>query len=217
MSKLARAVSGKSPEPRGQLVVTAPVFRRMHIAPIVSGLLRAHSALNARLELTDRLTRLVDEGIDVAVRIAELTGSALHAIKIADVRRIGVASPAYLNEHGTPREIANLHDHSLVAFDSFASVGEWRFANPHNQVIRFVPRLLTNSIEATIDAALNGLGIARVLSYQVARHLKERKLVRLFQVLEPTPIPVNLVFQSNRQRSPNVRALVDATKRYFRR
>ena len=214
----SRVMRGATLEPSGYLVVTAPVvFGRMHIAPIVAGLLRAHAALNVRLDLTDRVVRLADEGIDVAVRIADLSDSALHALKVADVRRVLVASPEYLKTHGTPREIAHLHEHSLITFDSFAPNGEWRFAGPRSQTIRFEPRLLTNSVETAIDAALDGLGIVRALSYQVARHVKERRLVRLLASHEPAPVPVNLVFQANRQRSPNVRALLDAARRYFSR
>ena len=218
LDEAGRAMRGAMLEPSGYLVITAPVvFGRMHIAPIVAGLLRAHPSLNVRLDLTDRLVRLADEGIDVAVRIAELSDSALHAVKVAEVRRVLVASPEYLKSRGTPRELAQLRDHDLITFDSFAPNGEWRFAGPRNTVIRFEPRLLTNSVETATDATVNGLGITRVLSYQVARYLKERRLVRLFPELEPPPLPVNLVFQANRQHSPNVRALLDASRRYFSR
>ena len=218
LEEAALAVRGSGAEPRGLLVVTAPVvFGRMHIAPIVANLLRAHAALNVRLLLTDRVVRISEEGIDVAVRIADLADSALHAVKVAEVRRVLVASPAYLKARGTPREIADLHDHDLIAFDSFAPNGEWRFAGPRSPALRFKPRLLTNSVETVTDAALDGLGIARVLSYQVARHIQERRLVRLFPTHEPLPLPVNLVFQANRQRSPNVRALLDAARAYFAR
>jgi DNA-binding transcriptional LysR family regulator len=212
----ARALRGAGAEPRGLLVVTAPVvFGRMHIAPIVAGLIRAHARLNVRLTLTDRVVRLVDEGIDVAVRIADLSDSALHALKLADVRRVLVASPAYLKKHGTPREVAHLHDHNLIAFDNFTANSEWRFAGPKAAAIRFEPRLLTNDVDTAIEAAIDGLGITRVLSYQVARHFKDGRLVRLFAQLEPAPVPVSLVFQANRQRSPNVRALIEAARRYF--
>lgn len=218
LDEAGRAMRGAALEPSGYLVITAPVvFGRMHIAPIVAGLLRDHPALNVRLDLTDRVVRLADEGIDVAVRIADLSDSALHAVRVGNVRRVLVASPDYLKSRGTPREIAHLHDHDLIAFDSFAPNGEWRFASPRNALIRFEPRLLTNSVETATDATLNGLGIARVLSYQVARYLKERRLVRLLPDLEPAPVPVNLVFQANRRHSPNVRALLDAARRYFSR
>jgi DNA-binding transcriptional LysR family regulator len=218
LDEAARAVRGSGAEPRGLLVVSAPVvFGRMHIARIVASLLRAHPSLNVRLDLTDRVVRLVDEGIDVAVRIADLSDSALRAVKIGDVRRVLIASPAYLKARGTPREIANLRDHDLITFDSFAPNGEWRFSGPRNLAIRFEPRFLTNSVETAIDAALDGLGIARALSYQVVRHLKEQRLVRLFPNHEPGPVPVHLVFQANRQHSPNVRALLDASRAYFSR
>lgn len=214
----ARNLRGKGAEPRGLLVVTAPVvFGRMHIQPVVAGLLRAHPKLNVHLTLTDRVVRLVDEGIDVAVRIADLSDSALHAVKVAEVSRIMVASPAYLKRRGTPREISQLHDHDLIAFDNFAPNGEWRFGGPRGGALRFEPRLLTNDVGVTTDAALEGLGIARLLSYQVARPIKDGRLIRLLPTFEPPPIPVSLLFQANRQHSPNVRALLDASRRYFAR
>ena len=213
-----RLMHGRGAEPSGMLTVTAPVvFGRMHIAPIVAGLLRAHRALSIRFMLTDRVVRLVDEGLDVAVRIGELSDSALHATKIAEVRRILVASPAYLKIKGTPREVADLRKHDLIAFDNLAPNGEWRFAGPRTNAVRVEPRLFTDDIPSAIDAALDGFGIARLLSYQVAKEIKEGRLIRLMKNFEAAALPVHLVFQANRQRSPNVRAFLDAVRKYFAR
>jgi DNA-binding transcriptional LysR family regulator len=107
------------------------------------------------------------------------------------------------------------HNHDLIAFDNFTQNGEWRFAGARRTVIRFEPRLLTDSVEAAIDAAIDGLGITRVLSYQVACHVREGRLTYLLAPLDPPAVPVNLLFQANRQRSPNVRALLGASRRYF--
>lgn len=213
----ARAIRGEDAEPRGTLIITAPVvFGRMHILPIASGLLRAYPRLDVRLTLTDRVIRLVDEGIDVAVRIAELSDSALLALRVAEVRRVLVASSAYLAAHGTPAEAAQLREHALIAFDSFTQNGEWRFGPAGHPAIRVAPRLLTNSVEAAIDAAVDGLGITRALSYQVLHHVRARRLVRVLPDLDPPPVPVNLVYHTNRQGTANVRALVAAARAYFR-
>ena len=212
----ARNLRGETAEPRGVLMVTAPVvFGRLHILPVITGMLRRHPALEVRLTLTDRVVRLAEEGIDVAVRIAELPDSALHAVRLTEVQRVLVASPAYLEAHGEPDRVAALRDHALVAFDNFTRNGEWRFGPAGQVAIRCEARLLTNSVEATIDAAVDGLGIARVLNYQVAAHLADGRLRRVLAGHEPPPVPVSLVFQANRQRSPNVRALVEAARHAF--
>jgi DNA-binding transcriptional LysR family regulator len=216
LDEAARSLRGESAEPRGLLVVTAPVmFGRMHIRPIVSQLLRAHPKLDVRLTLTDRVVRLIDEGIDVAVRIAELSDSALHALQVGEVRRVLVASPDYLTARGMPATVAALHDHDLIAFDNFSRNSEWRFAGPAHAAIRLEPRLLTNSIDAAIDAAIDGLGIARTLSYQVMRHVADGRLVLVLDDLAPPPSPVSILYPANRQRSANVRAFVAAAKRTF--
>ena len=212
-----RSLRGEDAGPRGALVVTAPVvFGRMHVLPVVNGLLRAHPALDVQLSLTDRVIRLVEEGVDVAVRIADLSDSALHAVQVTRVRRVLVASPAYLERRGEPTEVAQLHDHDLVVFDNFAPSRKWRFTASGRPAVRLEPRLLTNSVEAAIDAALDGLGIARALSYQVEAHLQAGRLRYVLPAYDPPAVPVSLVFQANRRGSPNVRALIAAMQARFR-
>jgi DNA-binding transcriptional LysR family regulator len=213
-----RLMRGENATPGGLLLVTAPVvFGRMHILPVVNALLRKHQALKVQLSLSDRVVRLVEEGQDIAVRIADLSDSALHAIRLAEVRRVLVASPAYLDAHGEPSEVAHLHDHSLIVFEAFAPNQEWRFTATGRPAIRCEPRLLTNSVEASIDAALDGLGIARALSYQVQEHVRAGRLRYVLKAFEPSAIPVNLVFQANRRRSPNVAAFIAAAQDYCRK
>jgi DNA-binding transcriptional LysR family regulator len=212
-----RSLRGENAEPRGELIVTAPVvFGRMHILPIVTKLLRAHPQLDVHLILVDRVIRLVEEGIDVAVRIADLSDSSLHAIRVAEVRRVLVASPAYLAERGVPAHVSDLLKHDLIAFDSFALNSEWRFTQSGRPSIRCEPRLLTNSVEAAIDAALDGLGIARALSYQVDAHVRAGRLRYVLPEFDPPGVPVSLLFQASRRGSPNVRALIAAAQEYFR-
>ena len=209
----ARDLSGENAEPHGSLIISAPVvFGRMHILPVVNALLSAHRQLNAQLVLTDRAVRLVDEGIDVAARIADLADSALHAVKLGDVRRVLVSSPAYLAKRGMPGRLTDLYDHCLVAFDTFAANDEWRFGVAEKAVVKVAPRLRVNSVDATIDALLGGVGIGRLLSYQVAEHIADGRLVEILADQAPHPVPINLVFQANRQRSPNVRAFIEEAK-----
>jgi DNA-binding transcriptional LysR family regulator len=136
-------------------------------------------------------------------------------MKVAEVRRVLVASPAYLAARGEPKAAAQLKEHDLIAVENFTQNGEWRFAGPSRPAVRVAPRLFTNSVEAAIEAAINGLGITRVLSYQVARHVRERRLAYVLGALAPPPVPVNLVFLANRQHAPNVRALLSTARRHF--
>lgn len=212
----ALALRGDGANPGGTLVITAPVaFGRLHILPITACLLRAHDMLKVELTLIDRVVRLVDEGIDVAVRIGDLSDSALHALKVSEVRRILVASPAYLALRGTPANVPALHDHALISFAELDRALEWRFGPGGKPAIRIEPRLVVNTADAVIAAAVDGMGIARVLSYQAIEAIAAGKLVTLLDDMSPPPIPVHFVYQANRRASVNVRAFIDAAREHF--
>ena len=212
-----RNLKGELAEPSGQLVLTAPVvFGRMHVLPMVSRMMHRHKALNVSLTLSDRIVRIAEEGIDAAIRVGDLPDSALHAVKLIDVRRILVASPAYLAEKGTPEAISELLQHDLVAFENFTVSGEWRFVGADRESISVKPRFRTNDVASTIAATCDGHGIARLLSYQVMDELKTGKLVAVLSAFDPPPVPVCVVFQANRARSPNVRAFVDEARATFK-
>jgi DNA-binding transcriptional LysR family regulator len=209
----AARVVRKNAEPRGLLVVTAPVvFGRMHVLPIVSELLKTYPELRIELMLTDRFARLVEEGVDVAVRIGDLADSSMLGVRIGETTRVLVSSPAYIAARGKPQDIRALGDHDLIAFDAFAPNGEWRFDTDSRAAMRLKPRLLTNSAEAAIDAALAGFGITRAFSYQVRAHIAAGQLVEILAGHAPQPVPIHLLFEANRQASANVRALVEASK-----
>lgn len=211
LDNAARAIRGGSAEPRGLLSISAPVvFGRMHVLPIITELLRVHPDLRVELILTDRFARLIDEGIDVAVRIADLTDSSLLGVRVGETHRVLVASPDYLAARGTPQNVAALADHDLVTFDAFAPNREWRFGP--RSAVGFEPRLLINSVEAAIAAAISGLGITRAFCYQVRDHVAAGRLAEVLAESRPQPVPINLLFQANRQGSPNVRAFIDAAK-----
>lgn len=212
----ALVLRGDRATPGGMLVLTAPVaFGRLHILPIAAGLLRAHPALTVELTLIDRVVRLVDEGIDVAVRIGDLSDSSLHALKIAQVRRVLVASPAYLASCGMPANVPMLHQHVLISFAELDRGHEWRFGPAGKPAIRIEPRLSVNTADAAIAAAIDGLGIARVLSYQAHDAIAAGRLVTMLDELSPPPVPVHLVYQANRRASVNVTAFIEAARKHF--
>lgn len=208
----ARAVRGEDGAPAGMLVVSAPVaFGRLHVTPVAAALTRAHPGLSIRLLLADRVVRIVEEGVDVAVRIGSLPDSNLRAVHIYEVRPVLVASPAYLAAHGLPTAIEALASHHLLGFDGLET-HDWRFATG---AVRVAPRLLVNNAEALVTAAVAGAGIARVFCYQADAEVAAGRLAYLLAEHEPPGTPVQLVFAANRGRAPSVRALIEAMRGYF--
>lgn len=202
------AVSGAAGDAvRGLVRVTAPVlFGRKHVAPIVSGFLDAYAEVQVELVLADRNLDLVEEGIDVALRIGQLAESRLVARRVGQVREVVVASPSYLAARGTPRTPADLSDHDTILGMVRANLREWRFGANR---VRLAPRLIVNEIEAALIAARAGRGIARVLSYQTAEDIAAGRLVRLLAAHEPPPMPVQLVTPSQGLRPARVNAFLD--------
>lgn len=177
---------------RGTLSITAPMlFGQLHVAPVVTSFLARHAEVAARLALTDRVVSLADEAIDLAVRIGTLDDSALIGRVLGHVRWVVVASPAYLDEHGTPRTIDALAKHSCVAFQGPPSLPDrWSFTGG---TVAIAPRLVVNAGQAAIDAALAGLGLVRLLSYQVDRLVAAGRLRVVLASAEPPPLPVHLL------------------------
>jgi DNA-binding transcriptional LysR family regulator len=206
------AISGPSPTPvRGLLRVTAPVlFGRRHVAPIVTAFLDLFPDIQVELVLHDRNLDLIEEGLDVAVRIGPLSDSSLVMRRVGEVRRVVVASPEYLVRRGTPSRPAQLATHDTIFGTNTRGPLEWRFGSQGRMlVVRLAPRLLVNEIDAQLVAARAGRGVARVLSYQVVDDLATGALVRLLQEYEPPPLPVQLVAASRVHMSPKVRAFLD--------
>jgi len=193
-----RSARGEYQTPRGELAIAAPiVFGRLHVLPIVTELLAAHPDITARLALSDRYANLADDHLDVAVRIGELADSSLVATRVGSVRRVACASPAYLAAHGRPRRPSDLARHACIS----TTLDDWTFAG---MSIAIKPRLVVTTAEAAIDAARAGVGIARVLSYQ----LRDPALVRILISHEPKPIPVQLV-RTTTHTTRKVRVFVD--------
>jgi DNA-binding transcriptional LysR family regulator len=202
---------------RGVLRVTAPlVFGRRHVTPIVAGFLDAYPGIRVELVLNDRNLHLIDDGIDVALRIGALADSSLIVRKVGEVRRVLVASPSYLAGRLPPRGPGDLARHDVIFTSTFGRPGtlEWRFAGaPHAAAVRLVPRLIVNEVDAMLLAVRAGRGIGRALSYQVADDLASGALVRLLPDTEPPPLPVQLVVPSARHLSPKTRSFVDHAAR----
>jgi DNA-binding transcriptional LysR family regulator len=182
------------------------LFGRRHLVPIMNGYLAHYPDVSAELALEDRPVDLIEEGIDVALRIAPLDDSSLVARRIGMVRRVVVASPAYLARHGVPATPDEIGDHQVTLFANHANSADWRFAD---RTVRVKARFQVNRAEAAIAAARDGHGLLMVLSYQVAAELADGSLVRLLRPFERPPIPVQLVVPTARLMPTRVRAFLD--------
>jgi DNA-binding transcriptional LysR family regulator len=180
-------LAGGRDEPRGELAVTAPVvFGRLHVLPIVVEFLAAFPGVTARMVLVDRVVDLIEEGLDVSVRIGPLPDSSLMATRVAAIRHVTCGSPAYLARRGVPTAPQELSGHDCISFTTLSPPDLWGFAGPKlQQRVAIHPRLIVNTADAAIDAAKAGLGIARVLSYQVAASVADGSLRLILEDFEP--------------------------------
>lgn len=207
-----REVRGAQADPRGQLHLTAPVmFGRLHVLPVVRELLAQHRELAVRMMLIDRNVRIVEEGIDVAVRIGPLADSSLKAVRIGWVRQMLVASPAYLARCGAPQRLDDLAGHDLIGAMGPRAVNEWQFAAARWR-LEPRPRLVLNTVDGVLAAAEAGLGIANLLSYQLAEALDAGRVISLLPEEQPPALPVHLLFEPSRASLPAVRLFVAAMK-----
>jgi DNA-binding transcriptional LysR family regulator len=211
VAEAERAATGEYRAPRGELFLTAPiVFGRRHVLPLIAEFLKAHAEIDVRLALADRVVNLVEERVDVALRIGELPDSSLVALRVGSVGLVVCGSPAYFAARGTPRTPDELRVHDCVTFESIASAETWKFvADRSEAAIPVRSRLVVNTAEAAIDAAVAGLGVTRALSYQVARELRAGTLVLALRDFEPPTWPVSLVHAGGRLLPLKVRAFLD--------
>ncbi|MEM1419295.1 MAG: LysR family transcriptional regulator [Pseudomonadota bacterium] len=205
------AASGSSDAPTGLLRVTAPtIFGQRHLAPILRDFLDAHPQVRAELLLLDRAVDLIEEGIDVALRIGELPDSSLIAKRIGAVRRVVVAAPSYLDAVGEPKEPSDLRAHQIVHFSGGAATLDWEFvAAGRRTVVRINPRLVTNTLPAALDAARDGWGVARSLSYQVRDDIASGRLVQVLKPFDDRAMPIHFLHAEGRQASPRTRRFID--------
>jgi DNA-binding transcriptional LysR family regulator len=205
--------AGERSAPRGTLTVTATAFAGETIlSPIIDAFLDAYPAVSVRLYLLDRFVNLIDEGIDVALRIAHLSDSSLVATRVGEVRRVVAAAPRYLAQNPRITEPADLAKHQIITFADLG-IDSWSFppvngsTAPH--MVNFTPRLIVNSIRGAIVSAVSGRGVTRVLSYHIPQEVRDGSLEIVLKDHEPPPLPVHLIAPHGRLTVPKVRAFVD--------
>ena len=207
-------------EPRGWINVTAPVmFGRLHVLPLVRGFLDDYPQIDVRLLLLDRVVSLVDEGLDLGIRIGQLPDSSLQAIRVGQVRRIVCAAPQYLARHGVPAMPRDLGSHSLVACTAVTPIPDrWSFHAPSGVIsVPVTPRLVVNTTAAAVDAALDHLGLTCLRSYQAEPHAAAGRLQIVLAEYEPPPAPIQIVHPEGRHLSPKVRLFLDHAAEGLRR
>jgi DNA-binding transcriptional LysR family regulator len=206
-----RAAQAERLEPMGRFVVSAPlVFGRLHVAKVMCAYLAKHPGVTGELMLADRMVNLIDEGIDVAVRIGHLNDANMIVRKVGQTRRVIVASPAYLARRKRPKAPSELTGHDVVQCTAIQPTSEWSFAMTRGQVnLPFAPRFLTNSVDAALGHVLLGFGMTMVLAYQVEALVLAGKLAVVLPNIEVPPLPIQLVYATKRHLSANVRAFVE--------
>jgi DNA-binding transcriptional LysR family regulator len=207
VTEAERGASGQYNAPQGELTITAPiVFGRLHVLPVVAEFLRAYARVDVGLLLIDRALNLVEDRLDLAVRIGTLPDSRLVASKVGQIRRVVCASPSYLEERGTPKNPQDLLKHECVTFTGLTDAGSWAF---RDQDVRVRSRLTTSTAEAAIDATVAGIGLTCTLSYQIADAVKAGRLAVVLKKFEPPPLPVSLIYVHESRITAKLRAFVD--------
>ncbi|MBB1626991.1 LysR family transcriptional regulator [Achromobacter sp. UMC71] len=205
------AAAGAMAAPRGSLHITAPSrFGELHVMPAVLGYLREHREVTVRALLVDRVVNLMDEGVDVAVRIGALPDSSLTAIAVGHVRRVVCASPGFLQRFGTPDTPDALAQFCTITAAMEGRGNQWRFLQDGQpRRLPMASQLTVTSFQAAVKAACEGWGLTQVVSYQVARHLASGALQVVLRDYELPPLPVHVVYPEGRKSSAKVRSFVD--------
>jgi DNA-binding transcriptional LysR family regulator len=202
------SVEGERTRPSGRLVVSAPVgFGRLHVSPLMSEYLKRHPEVSGDLRLSDRMINLVEDGVDLAVRIGHLPDSTLVARHVGEMRRMVVASNAYLKRRGEPKTPQAIASHDTI---QFGAAPDWRFVEDDREIrIAPTPRFTTNSFDAAIEFAEQGGGLTRMMAYQAAESLKRGRLKIVLAKFEEPPVPIHIVYPTSRLLSAKVRAFID--------
>jgi DNA-binding transcriptional LysR family regulator len=202
------AAEGEQTRPNGRLVVSAPVgFGRLHVSPIMSAYLKRYRDVSGELRLSDRMVNLVEDGVDLAVRIGHLPDSSLVARLVGEMPRIVVASSAYLNARGEPKTPEAIFSHDTI---QFGVTPEWRFAKDGRELrVTTTPRFITNSADAAIQYAEQGGGLADVMAYQAADAIKGGRLKIVLAKFQRPALPIHIVYPTSRLLSAKVRTFID--------
>lgn len=211
LNEAEQALSATRSKPSGKLTVTSSVlFGRMHVAPLVLAFLKRWPDVSAELVLLDRVVDLVEEGVDVGVRIGPLPDSSLHGVNVGNVRRVLCASPAYLKRHTSINHPDDLAGHTIIHFNGLGSAKEMQFVDATgSHRITIEPRWVSNSVDAALDAVASGLGAGQFLSYMVEPLLRDGRLRLLLEAYAPPAVPVTVVYPHSRLLSTKVRLFVD--------
>jgi len=205
------AVEGERTRPSGRLAVSAPVgFGRLHVSPVMSAYLKRYPQVSGELRLSDRMINLVEDGVDLAVRIGHLSDSSLVARHVGEMRRIVVASNDYLRQRGEPKTPQAVASHETIQFGAMTAPPDWRFVEDGQEIrVACTPRLTTNSADAALDYAEQDGGLTRVMAYQAATALKRGRLRIVLAKFEAPPLPIHIVYPTSRLLSAKVRSFID--------
>jgi DNA-binding transcriptional LysR family regulator len=212
------SVSGMHSAPKGRLTITAPVlFGGMYVTPIVTQYLTRYPEVSASCLLLDRVVNMLEEGVDVAIRIGELPDSSMQAVRVGEVRRLVCASPSYLATNGIPVTPEDLHAHTIVSASGVTPNPEWKLkVKGELKNIRLQARMITSTNESAMAAVVGGFGVTHLLSYQVAEHLRTGKLKTVLTDYEPPALPVHVVHREGRHAPQRVRAFLDLAIEHLR-
>lgn len=217
LAELAEAEQNAGPadELEGSISITAPeLFGRLKVLPVVEEFLAAHPRVKARVLLLNRIVNLVEEGVDLAVRLAPLPDSSIVAVPLGDVRKLVCAAPSYLDRAPAPKTPHDLQKHHCLGEQEGKARELWQFVDRRTPgkrtlTVAVQPRIALNTAGASIDAAVRGQGICRAISYQVAEHLEDGRLITTLAAFEPEPVPAQLVFHRIPKRNHVLRAFID--------
>ena len=205
------AAGGLHAVPRGRLTVTAPVgFGALYVTPVVTEYLSRYPDVNVSCRFVDRVVNMLDEGVDIGVRIGELPDSSMQAIRVGTMRLLVCAAPDYLDKHGEPKSPGDLQSHVVIAASGATSTSEWRISTKGAPgVVKLHPRLIATTADTAIAAALTGFGLTNVLAYKVDTHLREGRLKTVLSDFEPPVLPVHVLHREGRHASQKARTFID--------
>ncbi len=211
------AVSGSYLDPAGTISITAPIlFGRKYVVPIIVEYLEKNPAVSVKLLLLDRVTHLMEEGLDLAIRIGHLEESNLYALRVGSVQRVTCGSPEYFAQHGVPKHPRDLANHDIVFPSSNDSANQWRFSGDDKYSVKVSPRFSCNQNDGAIGVAKLGWGITRVMSYQVGEEVSNGQLQRVLENYEQDILPVNIVHLEGRQANVKIRSFIDLALKRLR-
>ena len=212
------AAAGINAEPKGNLAVTASVlFGKKFVTPCIVQFLKQYPEVDVSAYFLDRVVNLIEEGVDVAVRLGPLPDSSMKALRVGQMRRVLCASPEYLARHGMPRHPEELLQHTIISASNITPRVEWKFGRDGNPLtVRIKPRFTVTSKDAAIRAAVEGLGICRLLSYQMAEELATGQLKIILPEFEEEPWPVHILHRESKYGSSKVRKFIDLLAQHLR-